>query len=213
MGKRRRRLDTNVKTDGKEEKTAVRLLIRKYRARRDDGLRNEIYGLMRTKVVGYIKGVLSRWHRYEDETAILSLSWDAFLFCLERYDNEKYDVFGHFNTYTRYFLLLHYAESDKAPRDVYLEDVRETILPGASDDPTDAIHKLLELKRFRDALVQAHQRRIFDHLIIGQHPEMFANLKKDRGGTSCYMHYKSFGIKEAFKLIINFILERGKGRD
>ena len=207
MGKRQR-LDTGTGVEA--EKKVAQSLIRGYRARRDDDLRNEIYALMRTKVVGYIKGVLSRWRRYEDETAILSLSWDAFLFCLDRYDDEKYDVFGHFNTYTRYFLLLYYSNLDKLDKEEYLEDVKD-VISFKTSDPTDALDKMLELKRFRNSLVQDHQQRIFDHLITGDYPEIFANLKKDRGGTSCYIYYKSFGIKEAFKKIIDFILEREKG--
>lgn len=212
MGKRRK-LETSTRAE--IEKEAALSLIRKYRTRcyrkkhSREMVRNEIYALMRTKVVGYIKGTLSRWHRYEDETTILSLSWDAFMFCLDRYTDEKYSVYGHFNTYCRYFLLLHYGESDKLSREVYLEDVKD-VISFRTDDPTDALGKLLELKKFRNGLVQEHQRRIFDHLVMGDYPKMFANLKRERGGISCYNHYKGFGIKEAFRKTIDFILEREK---
>lgn len=195
---------------GEKERTLE--LIRKYRRYKSERhrirARNDVYELMRTKVVGYVKGVLARWHRYEDETELLSLSWDAFLFCLDRYVDEKYDIYGHFNTYCRYFLLLHYEGKDKGmDREVYLEDVKD-VISLRTDDPSDAIGKLIELKAFRDSLVQEHQRRIFDHVVLGEEPELFANLKGERGGIPCYQYYKGFGTKTAFKSIIEYILGR-----
>lgn len=199
-----------------DEKKKIQKLIRRYKTkkyrseRHRTRLRNEIHGLMHTKVLGYVKGVLAKWHRYEDMPKLISLSWDAFMFCLTRYDDEKYDVYGHFNTYTRYFLLLHYDKEDKSlDREVYLEDVKDTI-SFATDDPAEALAKLIELKSFRDSLVQEHQRKVFDHVVVGDHERMFANLKDDRGGIPCYSYYKNYGMKEAFKAIVNYILGKEK---
>lgn len=200
-----------------DEKGKVQRLIRKYKTRKYKSkyfrakLRNEIHGLMHTKVLGYVKGVLAKWHRYEDEPKLISLSWDAFMFCLDRYDDEKYDVYGHFNTYVRYFLLLHYGREDRElDREVYMDDVKDIILSLRTDDPSVALAKLVELKSFRDSLMQEHQRRIFDHVVVGNHAEMFANLKSDRDGITCYRYYKNYGMKEAFKAIVDHILRGEK---
>lgn len=197
--------------EDEKEKLRILKLIRKYkikeykheRSRRR--LRNQIHDLMHTKVVGYVKGVLYKWHRYEDETKLISLSWDAFMFCLERYNDEKYDVYGHFNTYTRYFLLLHYDKEDGSQDEVYLEDVKDFVMP-KTNNPEEALTKLIELKSFRDSLVQEHQREVFDHVVVGDHEKMFANLKEVRGGIPCYSYYKNFGMKAAFRAIVNHIL-------
>ncbi|GAG29494.1 unnamed protein product, partial [marine sediment metagenome] len=192
-------------------------LIRKYKTRVYKSkhfrtkLRNEIHGLMHAKVLGYVKGVLAKWHRYEDEPKLISLSWDAFMFCLDRYDDEKYDIYGHFNTYVRYFLLLHYGKEDRGlDREVFMDDVRDVIPTLKTGDPAAVLAKLTELKSFRDSLVQEHQRKIFDHVVVGDHEEMFANLKSERGGISCYRYYKSYGMKEAFQAIVDHILGEGK---
>ena len=217
MGKRKNLEITTTNTG--TEKKEIQRLIRRYRTRQykkmhfREALRNRIYLLMQSKIQGYIKGVLHRWHRYEDETVIISLSWDSFLFCIDRYVDEKYDVYGHFNMYTRYFLLLYYAEVDKPSDVLYLEDIKEVVLPQSmysEDERINALDKLLELKKFRDSIVQKHQQMVFDHMVMGDHPELFANLKKDRGGTSCYQYYRGFGMSAAFKSIIDYILKGDK---
>lgn len=195
------------------EKKKIQDLIRRYRTKKyateapRTRLKNEIFMLMHGKVIGYIKGVLSKWHRYEDKSMILSMSWDAFVFCLDRYPGEKYDVYGHFNAYTRYFLLLHYAE-DKSVPDLPIEEVATGMF---ADESYAVVDNLVELKRFRDSLVQEHHRKIFDHIVMGRHLGFFSNIKEERGGTSCYAHYKHYGVKEAFKTIINYLLERKEG--
>lgn len=184
-------------------------MIRRYKTReyRTEAprtrLKNEIFMLMHRKVIGYIKGFLSKRHWYEEESKILSMSWDAFLFCLERYDDEKYDVYGHFNTYTRYFLRLRYAE-DKAVSDTPVEELEGDAI---ADDSYIDVDKLVELKKFRDSLVHEHHRKIFDHIVMGRHLGFFSNIKGERGGTSSYTHYKHYGVREAFRTIINFLLE------
>lgn len=199
-----------------DEKKKIVRLIRRYKTKKYRNerykikLRNEIHSLMHTKVLGYVKGVLARWHRYEEESKLISLSWDAFMFCLKRYDDEKYDIYGHFNTYTRYFLLLHFNKEDKTlNEEVYLEDIKD-VLSLRTSDPVDALTKLIELKSFRDSLVQKHQRLVFDHVVVGDHEKMFANLKGERGGISCYSYYKNYGMKEAFKAIVDYILGKEK---
>ncbi len=202
--------------DQEDEKKKIQRLIRRYKTkeykseRHRTRLRNEIHSLMHVKVLSYVKGILARWHRYEDETKLISISWDAFLFCLKRYDDEKYDIYGHFNTYTRYFLLLHYdRESKNLEGEVYLEDVKD-LISLKTDDPTEALTKLIELKSFRDSLVQEHQRKVFDHVVVGDHEKMFANLKHERGGIPCYSYYKNYGMKEAFRAIVDHILGKEK---
>ncbi len=197
-----------------KEKRKIQELIRRYRTKEykvdasRTRLKNEIFMLMHKKVIGYIKGFLSRRHRYEDESMILSMSWDAFLFCLDRYDDEKYDIYGHFNTYTKYFLLLHYA-GGKEVSEVPVEDLEGS---GAfANGSFVTVDKFVELKSFRDSLVQENHRRIFDHIVLGEHRGFFSNIKKERGGTSCYTYYRHYGVRDAFRLIINYLIGRKEG--
>jgi len=167
---------------------------------------------MKENMKNWIKGHLSKWKRYEEETLILSTSWDAFLFCLERYDNPAYDLYSHFNIYTRYFLLLSYmSEKNKLETEIYLEETKLAfrnglLIAGSDNGAYDIVNKLLELKSFREKLpVKYH--KIFDNTILGIHPRIAPDKtlisRQDRAELS---YYKYYGLREAFKIIINGLL-------
>uniref|UniRef100_A0A6M3M906 Uncharacterized protein n=1 Tax=viral metagenome TaxID=1070528 RepID=A0A6M3M906_9ZZZZ len=142
----------------------------------------------------------------------MSLSWDAFLFCLERYDNPAYDLYSHFNIYTRYFLLLSYmSEKNKLETERYLEDVKMTfrdgVLTTGSEGAYDIVDRLLELKNFRNKLPDKYHK-IFDNTILGIHPRIASGTtlisRQDRAELS---YYKYYGLREAFKVIVNSLLK------
>jgi len=174
-------------------------------------LRNKIFLLMQENMKNWIKGHLSKWKKYEEETMILSMSWDAFLFCLERYDNPAYDLYSHFNIYTRYFLLLSYiSEKSKKETERYLEETKiafyDGLLTVGSEGTYDIVDRLSELKSFRDKLpIKYH--KIFDNTVLGIHPRIAPGKtlisRQDRAELS---YYKYYGLREAFKIIINGLL-------
>lgn len=199
------------------KKEVIQRLIHKYKTgkyKREGWrgrLRNKIFLLMQENMKNWIKGHLSKWKKYEEETMILSMSWDAFLFCLERYDNPAYDLYSHFNIYTRYFLLLSYiSEKSKLETERYLEETKmafhDGLLTVGSEGTYDIVDRLSELKSFRGKLpVKYH--KIFDNTVLGIHPRIALGKtlisRQDRAELS---YYKYYGLREAFKIIINGLL-------
>jgi len=175
-------------------------------------LRNKIYGLMRDKMVNWIKGRFKKWGIYREEDEILSLSWDAFLFCLEKYDEEKnYDLYRYFNDFVRYFLLLHRAEEKDKLEPEYMEDLKglftEDLFIKGDYEASDI---LTRLKNFRDLLPDKY-RKIFDNTLLGVHPKLASGSssvsKENRGELS---YYKYYGLKEAFKIVIRSLVDEEK---
>lgn len=201
-----------------KKKKLLQSLIQEYKTReyKREGyrgrLRNRIFLLMKENMESWIKGHLSKWRMYEEGTMILSMSWEAFLFCLERYDNPAYDLYSHFNIYTRYFLLLSYMNGkSKKEMEKSIEEIQMVFSDGlftvGSEETYDMVGKMLELRNFREKL-PAKYHKIFDNTILGIHPRIAPGKtlvsRQDRAELS---YYKYYGLREAFKIIIHSLLK------
>jgi len=118
--------------DNKQQDECI-AIIKKYRSYTSEGwrktARNKLYLLIRVDILKWVKSIMRKWNRYEEETELISLSWDIFLFCLGHYKEVAYGIKGsipkHFYEYTRYFLLMHYAKQQSVR--VPLEELKEVL--------------------------------------------------------------------------------------
>lgn len=183
----------------------LRGLIRQYKEKDEPTLlRNKIFDLMHPGIMVIVKGILSKWGRFEDETEIVSLSWDCFLFSISKYDFDNYQVWPHFRRYSKYFLLLHYSnEQAQLKKDEYLKDFGDVFSEFADEGSN-----IEEIKRFREAL-PLEEQEIFDNVIFGDHPPAYKSgefqKKKDRSGGISY--YRYYTLKETFKRLIKHLIK------
>ena len=82
------------------------LLIKKYKELKREATkakyRNRIHTMMNDFMLIQIKVILNRWKKYITGDELLSISWDAFLFCLNHYNPEKFSSpIPHFYIYIK----------------------------------------------------------------------------------------------------------------
>lgn len=180
-------------------------LIRQYKERNKPTLlRNKIFLLMHPEIMIIVKGILSKWGRFEDPAEVMSFSWDCFQFCLEKYDFERYKVWPHFRRYSKYFLLLHFGSRKKeAQKRGYLEDVQETF-----GELAEGHSNIREVVEFRNVL-SPEEKEVFDEVVFGKDQPVYVDgkfiKKKDRKRKMSY--YRYFSLKEHFKKMIIHLLK------
>ena len=110
--------------------------------------RNEAFEMMRGYFVLWINSIIKRWYKRESKDSILSMSWDAFEFCLKHY-KVGYNVPPFFFAYIRYFLLMHYGKKENVR--VPLEEL-QTILQQFPSPEYHHFERLLTLYQYRDVI-------------------------------------------------------------
>ena len=164
-----------------------------------------LYMLMQNDIVGWIKSVLNKWNRYEDESEIISTSWDTFLFCLESYNPVKYNtpIVYFFFKYTKYWLFMHYAKKEEGIF-LPLEEVEETL--GIVDEPQNIVfNKLLQLYKLREVLPDEHKKTWDDAFM-----SLSKEDKHNKGSIGYHGLTQSayYNLKRAFKEIQTDILKK-----
>lgn len=165
-------------------------------------IRNGIFNEMRPFLDRWLKNHLSYRKIYMSDEERLSLGWECFMFCLEKYDPDGgIPLPNHFFNYTKFFVMTMFAKEKKT---------RESISAAASSmsrtedgDPAALYSMLNSLRKFRDTLPNKY-KDIFDDALIGMagRPKDKASFDKTKG----YTYYQYCEAKNAFKLIINFLL-------
>ncbi len=182
-------------------------LVKKYKKLKKESskikCRNNLYMLMQNDIVGWIKSVLNKWNRYEDESEIISTSWDTFLFCLESYNPVKYNtpIVYFFFKYTKYWLFMHYAKKEEGIF-LPLEEVEETL--GIVDEPQNIVfNKLLQLYKLREVLPDEH-KIVWDDAFMSLSKSKKYRYSSKNPGMSSDAYTK---VKKGFKSLIEFILK------
>ena len=90
-------------------------------------LRNNIYLYMREWCEIWTRSIMFKWNRIseEDKDEIPYLSFEGFLFALNRYNNFEIPIPKHFFDYIRYYLLNHYASQGKVK--IEIGELKETL--------------------------------------------------------------------------------------
>ena len=187
-------------------------LIHKYYFYKQTGrkikIRNKLYCIMSGDMQMWIKNILKRWGRYEIKEEIISISFDAFLFCLERYSIEKESSLSKFfYDATRYFLLMKYAKKDKVR--LPAEELHE-ILKIDNTPINNVFDNLLTIAEFRDCLTNDKEKLVWDDAFMSlcdrTSDKTRTIVKNSRYGTgiedSAYRKLKKVFISQ-IKLIMN----------
>jgi len=196
----------------KNTENECKQMIEKYysfkQEKRKIKIRNELYCIMSGDIQMWIKSILRKWGRYEEEGEILSISFDAFLFCLEQYNIKKTSGLNKFfYDAIRYFLLMKYGKENKVRLPV--KELKE-ILEMDSSPEGIVFDNLLTLIQFRDCLPNDITRVVWDDAAMSLSSENKYKVRSKKDGTKYStgmdnLVYKR--LKEAFinqiKLILN----------
>jgi len=176
--------------------------------------RNKLFELMFPYFLRWIKSILSEWKQGEDISVLKCMSWDAFLFCLDRWNPKgKQSLPAHCYRYTRYWMQNHYSDQR---RDLlrrgklagHIEQagkamIDESITPGGNNGWDDsAVCKIVDLKTFRKCLPDAYQM-IFDDALHSLHPHTWQRRTNAPKGV-CHSEY--YGAKRVMKCVVRFLL-------
>jgi len=130
------------------------------------------------------------------------LSFEGFLYALNLYNNLDVPVPKHFFDYIRYYLLHYYAKQGKVK--IELEELKETLslvhLPA-----NIAFDKLLTLYQFREVVPEEYLV-CWDDAILSLVQGEKGFISYDKKKINQYLYN---GVKNAYKPIIRFILEKG----
>ena len=81
-------------------------------------IRNQLFLFMMPQMSKWVNGYLAKKGSYLLPEDLLSKSWDAYLYCLEKLgkktDMEKLPLAFHFNRYTQFFLSEQFTRENKA---------------------------------------------------------------------------------------------------
>jgi len=161
--------------------------------------RNEVFEIVCPFMTIWVKSILKKWGRYEESGDILSISWDAFSFCFDRYNNFEVPIPKFFHDFTRYFLLIKYAKEDKVH--IHIDELKETLrlIPYDTNIQFD---NLITLMQFREVLPEEHQ-------IVWDDAAYSLSLSpKERYMTHTHGLTQNtyFSLKRSFKEIIRLIM-------
>jgi len=184
-------------------------LIRKYQKYRTENkwkaqCRNELYEVLRPWMLRWIQAILKKWGRYEENGELLALTWDAFYDCLERHNGSDVHVPKYFYEFTRYYLLVHYAQKEDVT--VPLEEFQQ-LLPHMPSGLASPLTKLIDVYSLLDEAVLGEHKFIFYDAMQSIYPGDKLRVwswKKDCGVTqTTYAE-----LKKAFKEIIKWVLKK-----
>lgn len=168
-------------------------------------IRNGMFEKISPSIAMWIKGYLSRRKKYISDQERLSLCWDCFEFCLDRYrPDNKISIPSHFYGYTRFFLMSWFAKNKKY--DDRNWNVSDNKIDHNNGNYLDEFYgQMDDLKTFRKTIPNDYQA-IFDDALLSM-----AGQPRDRAPyrkSDSYGYYKYCESKKVFKLVIDFLLRR-----
>ena len=197
----------------KETIETVLPLIRRYktikREKTKNKIRNDLYLLLQPFILKCLKSRLSKKNMWLDEGEILSTSWDAFEYCLERYE-EKYFLPSHFRIYTGFYILNHLVYRNLPNISIDTEDGKR-----AAEDSIDGtkliIGEYLVLKQFYTVIgreLGEEYTSIFEDALMSMSPSCFHRRSREK--ELKINHYRYTEAKKIFRLIIMLFLLSGE---
>ena len=165
-------------------------------------IRNDIFLLIYPFLEKWVKSILGKKKIYVDNSEMLSLSWDCFVFCLEKYRPEKkISILGHSYSYTNFFLLSWISKK----YNLLKNESGNSELDNQNDKFDIYYENIDELRRFKDILPEDY-KQIFDDALLSMagRPDAKVGYVK----SEAYSQYKYQEAKKAFKFVIDFLLRR-----
>lgn len=192
----------------REQIVKCRKLLWRYRLSAKDKkelARNEIFTLMQPQMFKWICSILSKRKVFISQTELTSLSWDCFMYCLDRYKfHKKITVASHFYTYTRFYLLKNTVGHTENPNEVQQEpEILEELISCSNQDVL--YEQLGDIKTFRGLLDKEHQS-VFDEAMMSMVPGTSNQTTQHSLSTMNTRRYKE--SKRIFKIVIDYLLRR-----
>ena len=168
--------------------------------------RNECYELMHPFMMRWMKSTLNKWGLYRQDGELVSWAFDAFLFCLDRYDPESdFTIPGHFSRYTRYWLSEQRKKIVKREGRIQ-DDFDLTSIPDSCDNqPT--VYCILDLESLRDSLPTSYRVAMDDALT-----SLASGQSKEAGKVKRLSRSRHQEAKRVFKMVVKHLLGLNKKR-
>jgi len=176
-----------------------RLVYRKVKER----IRNEIYELMHPYLCKWIMSIYKDWGIYKQKGEVVSLSWEVFEYCLERYTDD-YPIPLHFYTYSRYYLLAKLKGADENILRTHIKDLPDWAPFFTACGWSAAMDKILDLESFR-GIIPEEYHSIFDDALHSLHP---AKQMRRTGVKPSGLHKgEYYRVKKVLKKVIKLLLD------
>lgn len=192
---------TGTKMEIKLQEECIELIDKYNRyvsKRHKEKVRNDLYEKMMSWMLIWMKSILAKWGKSEYPEELLSMSWDAFMFCLKYY-KQGYPLAKHFHEYTKYHLLIKYAKEEKVS--LPLEELKETL--SLVETPQNIMfEKLLTLRQFRDVIPERY-KIVWDDATLSLSSKISDRVKTPNHGLDDNLYVK---LKESYIPIIKLIL-------
>ena len=163
--------------------------------------RNELYLKMKPWMLKWIKAILYKWGKFVTPNELLSLSWDAFYFCITKHNGSNVHLPKYFYDFTRYFLLIEFAKKENVH--IQVEELKD-ILQVMPTDHNVAMDLLLTFNQCMQSVPEEHQWIFLDAMqsLCPAPKERLWSWKKDCG-ISRDAYYQ---LKRSYKGIISWLL-------
>lgn len=186
----------------------IRRLILEYRRKNQPTLlRNFLFNVLRKDLDTIVRGILSKRGRYLDQGEILSLTWQVYIWFLDKY-KEEYPPLPMLRRWTGYFLMGHFNEGEKARMTVSLEEALEDgqhHIEGV-EYPAD-FSNVEELMSFRD-VCDDREKYLFDFALTNS----FIVTQDDFDMLRSETQLSHFAIRSFLKMVRKFIVPFTTGR-
>ena len=162
--------------------------------------RNRLFLIMKPYIETWLMSIARRRGVFINEQELISLSWESFLFCLDRYrQGNPILIQNHFFAYTRFFFLRWQVR--EAKRKSILEDLEDNMATVSFEDEILLLDEIVKLKK----LIPKEYQIVFDDTL-----KSMAGENKDKVKTSKKIHGLSMSqyhtAKKIFKVMIEHFL-------
>ena len=170
-------------------------------------LRNEVYLLVKPYLLRCIRNRLIAKKIWLDEGEILSVSWDAFLYCIQRY-KEHYFLPSHIRIYSGFFLLSYLGRKRLHPSiSMDVEKTQRAVEENDAKYSKTLISEYLSLQQFC-SLVQKELGEeyvyVFEDALLSMSPSPFHRRTREK--ELKINHYRYTEAKKVFRQVIAFLL-------
>lgn len=193
-------------------------LVKKYRSTYDEPsrqrIRNELYVSILPFFQKWFKTALSRKGIYLEPNKLLSVSFDAFCFCLDSYSNIEVPFPSHFSRNIEYFILQCMNKKRKLKRIKEEHFDEENISDEQKGDSFNSGMNIMSapsILSFIRKNMDDNYKEIFDDAISDKNSEDF--LRKKKGGNKYLPLYRYHEARKIFKMIVKILLCGGNEKD
>lgn len=190
----------------KEAISRTTVLICRYKSAKTDLQKSQIRNILFDELAPYLErwvgAALKKKGQFLESTEFVSFMWDCFLFCLDRFNEEKkIPIPQHFYRYIVYCVLTKIVSENHTPDFEEYVDEKEYTDEGGEDVRLF----FSEISEFRSRLSENY-KIIFDDALLSMNPERKNRMKRQEESFTSY--YKYCEAKNIYKQVIEYFLSR-----